>query len=99
MNTDVIAIDQDPLAKPVQTVSMNGKSVVLMRSSQDDSVAVGLFNRGEQPVEISFRWDNLHLRPVLGERSLRAVDLWKHDKVAIEGDSYTATIPAHGVGC
>jgi alpha-galactosidase len=97
MNTDVIAIDQDPLARPVQTVSMNGKSVVLMRPLQDDSVAVGLFNRGDQPEEIRFRWDSLHLRPVLGEKSLRAVDLWKHEPVTVEGDSYVTTVPAHGV--
>jgi len=97
MNTDVIAIDQDPLAKPVQTVSMNDKSVVLLRPLQNDSAAVGLFNRGDQPVAISFRWDSLHLRPVLGEKSLRAVDLWKHEPVTVEGYSYETTVPAHGV--
>jgi hypothetical protein len=28
---------------------------------------------------------------------LRAVDLWKHQPVTIAGDSYTATVPAHGI--
>jgi alpha-galactosidase len=97
MNADVIAIDQDHLAKPIQTVSVNGKSVVLMRSLHDGSAAVGLFNRGDQPVEISFRWDSLHLKPVLGEKALRAVDLWKHEPITVEGDSYAAMVPAHGV--
>ena len=97
MNTDVIAIDQDPLAKPVQTVSMNGGSVVLVRPLQDDSVAVGLFNRDDHPAEISVRWDSLHLRPVLGEKVLHATDLWKHEAIAVTGDSYTSVVPAHGV--
>jgi alpha-galactosidase len=97
MNADVIAIDQDPLAKPVQTISANGKSIVLVRSLRDDSAAVGLFNRDDHAIEISVRWDSLHLRPVLGEKTLRAIDLWKHEAVVVTGDNYTAIVPARGV--
>jgi alpha-galactosidase len=68
-----------------------------MRPLTDNSVAVGLFNRGDHPLEMSFRWDSLHLKPVLGEKALRATDLWKHEAVAITDDSYTATVPTHGV--
>ncbi len=97
MNTDVIAIDQDPLAKPVETLSTNATSVVLERPLKDDSVAVGLFNRADQSAEISFRWDIVHFQRAHNRKSPRAVDLWKHEPVIVSGDSYTATVPAHGV--
>jgi len=49
MNTEVIAIDQDPEAKPVKRISQNGKTEVLVRPLRDNSTAIGLFNRGDQP--------------------------------------------------
>ncbi len=97
MNTEVIAIDQDLAARPVQVLSVDGRSEVLVRSLEGDAVAVGLFNRGDQPAEISFRWDNLHLGAFLGGRTMEARDLWKHEDVPVTGDSFTATVPKHGV--
>ena len=97
LNADVIAIDQDPLAKPVQEVEVQDKSATLVRPLRDNAVAVGLFNRGDHPVQISFRWDSLHLGAVLGAKTLHATDLWKHEEVPVTGDSYTATVPSHGV--
>jgi hypothetical protein len=47
--------------------------------------------------EISFRWDSIHLQERHNEKSLHAVDLWKHQPVVVGDDSYTTTIPAHGV--
>jgi alpha-galactosidase len=97
MNRDVIAIDQDPLAKPVETLSTNGTSVVLVRPLKDGAAAVGLFNRAGQPAEITLRWDSIPLQHTHRQESLHAVDLWKHQPVTIEGESYTATVPAHGI--
>jgi alpha-galactosidase len=97
MNADVIAIDQDPDAKPVETLSVSGKAQVLIRSLANDSVAVGLFNRADQPADISFRWDSLHLRAGLGGRTLTAQDLWKHQTVKVSDDTFTASVPKHGV--
>ena len=51
MNTDVIAIDQDRDAKPVQRLSQQGKSEVLIRALRGNAVAVGLFNRGDSPAD------------------------------------------------
>jgi alpha-galactosidase len=97
MNPDVIAIDQDAEAKPLQILSVSGKQEVVVRSLVGDAVAVGLFNRGDQPAEISFRWDSLHLGMNLGGKTLDARDVWKHEDVKVEGDSFTATVPRHGV--
>ncbi len=97
MNPDVIAIDQDPEAKPVKVLSVDGTSEVLVRPLTGGAVAVGLFNRGDQPTKISFRWDSLHLGVNLGGKTLEARDLWKHEEINPKGDSFTATVPKHGV--
>jgi alpha-galactosidase len=33
----------------------------------------------------------------LGGKSLQARDLWTHADVPVSGDSFTATVPKHGV--
>jgi alpha-galactosidase len=97
MNQEVIAIDQDPAALPVERRAPQGKSEVLTRPLANEAYAVGLFNRGSEPVQISFRWDSLKLEAVLAGKTLEARDLWKHVSVPVEGDEYTSTVPAHGV--
>jgi alpha-galactosidase len=92
MNTEVIAIDQDPVYKPVQVIAQEGSTEVLMRPLADGSVAVGLFNRGDQPAEVSVPWEKLHLTS-----PLRAHDLWTHQDVRVSGVQFTATVPVHGV--
>ena len=69
MNKDVIEIDQDPLAKPVATLSTNSTSVVLVRPLKDDAAAVGLFNRADQPAKMTFRWDSVHLQREHNQKS------------------------------
>jgi hypothetical protein len=47
MNTEVIAIDQDPEASPVKKISEQGPLVVAARPlAKHQNWAVGLFNRG-----------------------------------------------------
>jgi alpha-galactosidase len=105
MNTEVIAIDQDPDAKPVRRITQEGKTEVLVRplrgNDEENSVAVGFFNRGDQPAEVGVRWDSLGLGTVtnngLGQKSFKARDLWKHQPVPVTGDRYTTTVSVHGV--
>jgi alpha-galactosidase len=98
MNPDVIAIDQDRDPKPVERLSQQGRSEVLVRPLSGSAFAVGLFNRGDQPAEISFRLDALKFNTGLyGFRRLQVQDLWRHEPVQVSGDTYTATVPKHGV--
>ena len=105
-NPEVIAIDQDLDAKPATRIAQEGRTEVWVRPLRDvqtprfgaaHSVAVALFNRGEQPAEVAVRWENLHVGAVVGAKALHARDLWKHEDVPVSGDRYTATVPAHGV--
>ncbi len=93
MNREVIAIDQDPAAQPVKRIAQNGASEVMARPLKDGSLAVALFNRGDQPADISVTWESLGL----GGRKLQARDLWKHQDAQAGGDRYTASVPTHGV--
>src|SRR3984957_18729251 len=92
MNADVIAIDQDPTAKPVQLLTQEGKMEILNRSLHDGSMAVAIFNRGDEAAQGSVAWSSLKMG-----KNLKVRDLWKHEAVATTGDSYTASVPAHGV--
>ncbi len=93
MNADVIAIDQDTAAKPVQLLTQQEKVEILERPLHDGSVAVGLFNRGDAPASGSFAWDSLRLPG----KKFKVMDLWKHEPVTPSAGSFTATIPRHGV--
>jgi alpha-galactosidase len=93
MNADVISIDQDTAAKPVQLLTQQEKVEILYRPLRDGSVAVGLFNRGDTPASGSFTWDSLKLPG----KKFKVMDLWKHEPVTPSAGSFTATIPPHGV--
>ena len=93
MNTDVIAIDQDRAGLPLKRVSQEGNTVVYMRPLKGGDIVVGMFNRGDQPADITASWDSLG---VAGKR-LQVRDLWKHAAVTVSGDRYTANVPIHGV--
>ncbi len=94
MNTEVIAIDQDPGAKPVEMVSHEGTAEVLMRPMADGSVVIGLYNRGSEAAPIAFKWKQI---PAVQANHGKVRDLWKHQDVNISGDGYSTTVPSHGV--
>jgi alpha-galactosidase len=66
-----------------------------MRPLSDGSVAVGLFNRTEAPAEMSFSRSTLPAS--FAGKKLELRDLWKHEATPMQGDSFTATVPTHGV--
>ncbi len=93
MNTDVIAIDQDPAGLPMKKVSEQGSTVIYSRPLKGGDIAVSMFNRGEQAADMSVSWDSLG---VAGKK-IQARDLWKHAAVTVSGDKFTANVPMHGV--
>ena len=94
MNTEVIAIDQDPAAKPVQSLSKRGDVETLTRVLSDGSLIVGIYNRGSAPTPAALSWTSL---PAAYGKKTAVRDLWKHQSVAISGGQYNETVPAHGV--
>jgi len=94
MNAEVIAVDQDPDGSPARRLSdPNATGVIVTRLLHDGSVALGLFNRADQPQTIDAKWDNIGLT----RRKVQARDLWKHAEVPVSADGYSASVPAHSV--
>ena len=95
MNSEIIAIDQDPEYKPVISLSSDRGIEVLMRPLHDGSVAIGIFNRTNTAAQTQFTRNNLPASLAGKEISVR--DLWKHEAVAMPGGTFQATVPSHGV--
>ncbi len=95
-NTDVIAIDQDPLGaqgRLIATLAMNLQvwSKVLSGAS---SQAVVLLNRTGSSASMTVPWSAIGLPP--GNATVR--DLWNHVDLGTFNGSYTATsVPSHDV--
>jgi alpha-galactosidase len=92
-NKDIIAIDQDPAARPVKrNIIQEGKTEIWTRELDHGAIAVALFNREDQPVSITAEWSKLGLGTPASGR-----DLWAHKDTSFSGQNYTATVPKHGV--
>ena len=58
-NDEVIEVDQDPLGKPGRRVAKDGDTEVWVRPLEDGSLAVGLFNRGDEQTTVTAKWSDL----------------------------------------
>lgn len=95
MNTEVIAVDQDPAALPTKSLAKDGSIETLVRKMKDGSFVVGIFNRSEQPASTSLSFSSID--PAFAGKSLRVRDLWKHENVSVKGDKFETSVPRHGV--
>jgi alpha-galactosidase len=99
LNTEVTAVDQDKALNPPKIISKAGTrndaavSMVLAKGLSDGSVAVGMFNRGEQPLQMFVCWKSLGL----AVETVKARDLWAHKSVQVSADRNSAYVPKHGV--
>lgn len=91
INPDVIAVDQDARGKPGRRLRRDGDEEIWTRSLANGDLAVGLFNRGEAPMEIKIRWADLGLAA-----PVRVRDLWARAEVPSQGGEFSAQVPAHG---
>lgn len=91
-NDEVIEVDQDPLGKPGFRVSKTGDSEVWKRYLEDGSIAVGLFNRGEETVKITALWNDLGIS---GKQTVR--DLWRQKDIGKFDNKFISKVPRHGV--
>jgi len=90
-NKEVIQIDQDPLGKPAKRLSKSGDQEIWTRPLAGGALAVALFNRGAQPAEMTLQWKQLLPGNIV------ARDLWKHEFIKRDKESWTTSVPRHGV--
>jgi len=91
-NDEIIEVDQDPLGKPGFRVVKNGDTEVWKRELEDGTIAVGLFNRGEEPMKVTALWSDLGIS---GKHVVR--DLWRQKDLGWFKEKYSAKVGRHGV--
>jgi alpha-galactosidase len=91
-NAEVIDINQDPLGEQARPLVMDDETLIMSKSLQDGSVAVGLFNLWEIPREISVTWQQLGIQ---GRHRVR--DVWRQRDLTDADGRYSAKIGRHGV--
>ena len=91
-NTEVIAVDQDPLGKQARPVVQTSEDLVLAKPMADGSLAVGLFNFAEVARETTVTWEQLNLT---GPQRVR--DLWRQKDIEEADGRFSAQVTRHGV--
>lgn len=91
-NQEVIAIDQDPLGVQGHRLWQDGPIEAWIKPLADGSKAVGIFNKGDpqDPVTVSFRELGL-------QKSATVRDLWQGKDLGRFENSFTVSVPRHGV--
>lgn len=91
-NDEVLEVNQDPLGKQANRVSQIDDLEVWVKVLEDGSKAVGLFNRQDDMTSVTAMWSDLDTQ---GKQLIR--DLWRQKDLGVFEDSFTATVPGHGV--
>ncbi len=91
-NPEVIAVNQDALGRQAEPIVMDDRRMVLAKPLADGSVAVGLFNLFEVPLEIGVTWEQLGL-----EGPQRVRDVWRHEDLGVFEGEFKVKVPRHGV--
>jgi alpha-galactosidase len=92
-NTEVIAVDQDPLGKQGIPISPSTTLEVWSKPlSGTKTYAVALFNRTANAADITVTWSSLGLT---GSASVR--DLWAKQDLGVMPTQYLTSVPSHGV--
>lgn len=91
-NSEVIAVDQDPLGQQGRILHKTDSEFVLVKDLQDGSKAVGLFNLSDQPTKLAVSWADLGIS---GKQHVR--DLWRQRDLGKFKGQFEAEVPRHGV--
>ena len=91
-NSEVIAVDQDPLGRQAKILRQTDGEFVLVKELEDGAKAVGLFNLGEQPAKLAVSWAELGIS---GKQHVR--DLWRQKDLGKFNRDFHAEVPRHGV--
>lgn len=90
-NDEVLDVNQDPLGKGAGRKAVDGMAEVWARPLWDDTIAVGLFNKGAMGREVTAKWSDLGVE---GNQPVR--DLWARKDLGTFDGSVTVHVPAHG---
>ena len=92
-NDEVLAVNQDSWGEPAVRVGTVGAIDVFMKSLEDGSKAMGLFNRASQAETVNY--NKLSRIGLPGKYHVR--DLWRQKNLEDSAGSLKQTVPGHGV--
>jgi alpha-galactosidase len=93
-NTEVIAVDQDPLGREGRKVRDDGDFEVWAKELADGNRAVILLNRSKKTEKIEVKWPEIGY-PAQLPAAVR--DLWLKKDLGSFTGSFSASVPSHGV--
>jgi len=91
-NAEVIDVNQDALGQCGAVVTLTDNTYLMVKELEDGGKAVGLFNRGDQALEVTASWPELGLKGPVKVR-----DVWRQKDLGVAAGKFTATVPQHGV--
>ncbi len=99
-NDEVLAVDQDALGKQGHRLKAEGTSEIWVKELANGGLAVALFNRGEQPVEISVPFGEMTMLESSTLQAMdhppRVLDLWRQQAMPGFTTGIKMTVAAHG---
>jgi alpha-galactosidase len=90
-NSEVIAVDQDPLGKQARIAKQTRDEYILLKELED-SKAIGLFNTGNEPNVVKVTWEQLGIS---GKQVVR--DLWRQKNIGAYSNGFEAMVRPHGI--
>lgn len=90
-NDEVLEVNQDPLGNAAKRLVKRGTSEVWAKKMADGSLAVGLFNRGDEETQVSVNWSDLGLT---GSHKVR--DLWRQKNLGKKAAGFETAVRRHG---
>jgi hypothetical protein len=90
-NPEVMAVNQDSLGAVATRAMRDGNREVWAKKLADGSLAVALFNRGEQAGAVTVNWSDLQLT---GRRAVR--DLWQRKDLGAFEQKFETQVAPHG---
>ncbi|MFD7099703.1 ricin-type beta-trefoil lectin domain protein, partial [Streptomyces xanthophaeus] len=93
-NTDLIALDQDPMGRQGAVVSSNATFEILVRPLANGDRAVAVLNRSARDRDIAVPLEEAGLHAC---EAVQAKDLWSGERREVAG-TLTGKVAAHGTG-
>lgn len=93
-NAEVIAVDQDSLGKQGLLISDNGSGLQVWTKQVTGGTVVALLNRSCSSAILTVNWSDIGIRP---GQIATVRDLWAHADLGVFSNSFSSTVPSHGV--
>lgn len=91
-NPEVIEVNQDPLGKLPNRYLATADQETWVKDIEDGSKAIVLLNRSPNQLVMKVKWEEIGL---IGKQYVR--DLWLRKDLGAMSDSFSVTVPSHGV--